>query len=76
MLILFTFAAQNGQDTITYEQGRDKIDLTALAANNINDFGDLNIEVAGSNSIIHFDESNSVTVVGVNDLVGGDFTFA
>ena len=55
--------------------GRDKIDLTAMAANNIDEFGDLNIEVAGSNSIIHFDANNSLTVVGVNDLAAGDFSF-
>ena len=72
----FTFAGQIGHDTIHFEQGRDKIDLTALAANNINDVGDLNIEAAGANSIVHFDEHNSLTVVGVNDLAAGDFSFA
>ena len=70
------FAAQNGHDTADFEQGRDIIDLTALAANNINDFGDLNIEVAGANTIIHFDASNDLTIVGVNNLAAGDFLFA
>jgi Ca2+-binding RTX toxin-like protein len=72
----FTFAGQIGHDTIHFEQGRDTIDLTAFAANNIDEFADLNIEVAGSNSIVHFDENNSMTIVGVNDLSAGDFWFA
>ena len=59
-----------------HEQGRDIIDLTALASTNINDFGDLNIEVAGSNSIIHFDASNDLTIARVMDLTAGDFWFA
>ncbi len=46
------FAAQNGHDTAEFEPGRDIIDLTALAANNIHDFGDLNIKPAGANTVI------------------------
>ena len=70
------FAAQNGHDTAHFEQGRDIIDLTALASTNINDFGDLNIKPDGANTVIHFDENNSLTVLGVNDLTSGDFWFA
>jgi hypothetical protein len=47
-----------------------------LAANNIHGFGDLNIEVAAANSIIHFDASNDLTITGVNNLTAGDFLFA
>jgi acyl CoA:acetate/3-ketoacid CoA transferase beta subunit len=72
----FTFAFMNGHDTADFEQGRDRIDLTALAATNIHSFGDLNIEVAGANSIIHFDASNDLTITSVNNLTAGDFLFA
>ena len=65
------FAAQNGHDTAEFEQGRDIIDLTALAANNIDDFGDLNIK----DNIIHFDASNDLTVTGVSNLTADDFLF-
>ena len=69
----FTFAALNGHDTIHFEQGQDKIDLTALG---IHGFSGLNVEVAGSNSIIHLDASNDVTVTEVVSLTGHDFMFA
>jgi Ca2+-binding RTX toxin-like protein len=68
------FAAQNGHDNAEFEQGRDIIDLTGY--NNIDDFSDLNIEVAGANSIIHFDASNDLTVTGVSNLTADDFLFA
>ncbi|MGY3615233.1 calcium-binding protein [Bradyrhizobium sp. USDA 10063] len=72
----FVFAAQNGHDTADFETGRDKIDLTALAANNVHDFDDLNIEVTGGNTIIHFDANNDVTIAGVANLGASDFWFA
>lgn len=72
----FAFAAQNGNDTIHFERGLDKIDLKAMGANSIHGFSDPNIEVAGANSIVHFDANNSLTIVGVNDLAAGDFWFA
>ncbi|MFK4508129.1 hypothetical protein LPJ38_21960 [Bradyrhizobium daqingense] len=72
----FVFAAQNGHDTAIFEQGQDKIDLMGLAANDIHDFDDLNIEVTGGETIIHFDANNDLTIAGVVNLSANDFLFA
>lgn len=72
----FVFAAQNGHDMAIFEQGQDKIDLKGLAANDIHGFEDLNIEVTGAETIIHFDANNDLTIVGVVNLNANDFLFA
>jgi serralysin len=72
----FVFLAENGHDTADFEKGRDKIDLTDLAANNIHDLDDLNIEVTGGNTIIHFDTDNDLTIAGVVNLGEDDFLLA
>ena len=73
----FVFAPYNGLDTIfDLEQGKDHLDLTADATIGIHQFSDLNIEVSGSDSIIHFDSDNQVTIVGVTTLHTTDFLFA
>jgi serralysin len=38
-------------------------------------FADLNIEVVGANSVIHFGNNDSVTVLNVTNLMESDFQF-
>jgi hypothetical protein len=52
------------------------VDLTAFAEQGIHDFYALNVEFAGENTIVHFDENNDLTFVGVTDLLPSDFLFA
>ena len=62
----YVFAPVNGHDTVfDFEQGKDKIDLTAFASLGIDSFGDLDHEVVGGDTIIHFDDANDLTVVGI-----------
>lgn len=72
----FVFLVDSGHDTADFEQGQDRIDLTALAANNIHDITDLNIEIVGGNTIIHFDADDDLTIAGAQNLGAGDFLFA
>lgn len=72
----YLFAPQTGHDTVDFESGLDIIDLTAFAAENIHGFDQLNIEVSGGNSIVHFSAEDDLTVVGVEDLRASDFWFA
>ncbi len=72
----FIFVLQNGHDTADFQKGKDVIDLTALAAIDIHNFGDLDIELSGGNSIIHFDVDNDLTIAGVSNLSASDFWFA
>ena len=39
------------------------------------DFSDLTIEVVGDDSVVWFDDSNSVTVLAVTNLDESDFVF-
>jgi hypothetical protein len=41
----------------------------------VGSFTDLDIDVVGSDSVIHFDAHNSVTVMGVTNLTADDFLF-
>jgi hypothetical protein len=67
----------NGHDVIyDFQSGKDKIDLTANAVFDIHHFSDLNIEILGFDSIIHFDADNDVTVVGNIHLAANDFMLA
>lgn len=72
----FDFALQNGHDTADFQKGKDIIDVKALAAIGIHHFGDLDIELTGGNSILHFDSSNDLTIAGVSNLGASDFWFA
>ncbi|QIO34574.1 calcium-binding protein [Bradyrhizobium sp. 1(2017)] len=72
----FVFAAQNGHDTADFQEGRDKIDLTALGANDIHALDDLSIEVTAGDTIIHFDANNDLTIAGIVNLSANDFLFA
>ena len=45
------------------------------ASNVLASFTDLNIQVVGTDSVIHFDANNSVTVLGVTGLTAADFHF-
>jgi Ca2+-binding RTX toxin-like protein len=70
----FVFAPTNGQDTINdFEHGKDLIDLTAFASTGVHAISNLNIEVSGNNSIIHFDVNDTITVVGNPHLQASDF---
>jgi serralysin len=72
----FVFAPENGGDIIfDFEQGKDHIDLKAYASAGFDDFGDLNIETVGEDSVIYFDTDNNVTVRGVASLQITDFIF-
>ena len=72
----YVIAIINGHDTIAYQSGMDKVDLTAFAEQGIHDFSALNIEVVGGNSVVHFDVDNDLTFVGVTELMPMDFMFA
>ena len=73
----FVFAPTNGHDMINhFHSGNDHIDLTADAAIGIHQFADLNIQTIGTNSVIHFDANDDITVVGVNNLDASNFLFA
>jgi Ca2+-binding RTX toxin-like protein len=71
----FVFAPQSGSDTVDFEKGQDIIDLRPLAAV-ISSFANLDIEVVGQNSVIHFDNDDDLTVLGVTNLSANDFWFA
>jgi Ca2+-binding RTX toxin-like protein len=71
----FVFALNSGHDTADFVKG-DKIDVTALAVNNIHNIGDLEIDVTGGNTVVHFDANNDLTIAGVKNLTAGDFWFA
>jgi hypothetical protein len=87
----FVFAPNNGNDIIhDYQQGFDNpIELDGFFKNThipsqaadhagnhvLETFADLNIEVVGTDSVIHFDANNSVTVLGVTGLTANDFHF-
>jgi serralysin len=87
----FVFAPNNGNDIIhDYQQGFDNpIELDGFFQNThipsqavdhagnhgLETFAELNIEVVGNDSIIHFDANNSVTVLGVTGLTAHDFSF-
>jgi len=73
----FVFQPGNGLDGIfDFEQGRDVIDLTALAAVGIHGIGDLTF-VAGVGSVtIFFDAANQIAVSDVTALTAADFLFA
>ena len=72
----FIFAPGNGHDTLEFERDGDRIDLTAFAASGIHTFDDLDIEVAGGDSIIRFTADDDITVAGVDKLRADDFLFA
>lgn len=72
----YVIAAMNGRDTIAFESGVDKVDLTALAVNGIRDFSALDIEVIGGNSVVRFDANNDLTFLGIGRLAPTDFLFA
>ena len=73
----FVFAPQNGNDVINdFHTNLDHIDLTADAAIGIDHFTDLDIQTAGSNSVIHLDANDSITVVGNVHLQASDFLLA
>ena len=73
----FVFAPVNGNDVINdFHDILDHIDLTADATIGIHQFMDLDIETTGSNSIIHIDATNTITVVGNIHLQASDFVLA
>ncbi|MGI6854242.1 calcium-binding protein [Mesorhizobium sp. 1B3] len=71
----FVFAPQSGHDTVDFEKGQDILDFRALAAT-VSSFADLDIDVIGQDSVIHFDTDDDLTVLGVTDLSESDFLFA
>ena len=72
---VFAFLADSGQDTVfDFEQGKDLIDVEALG---YTAFGQLDIDPDGSGgSIVHFLDTNQVTVANVAILAATDFIFA
>lgn len=71
----FVFAPQSGHDTVDFEKGQDILDFRALAAT-VSSFADLDIDVIGQDSVIHFDTDDDLTVLSVTDLSESDFLFA
>jgi hypothetical protein len=69
----FVFGPDNGQDNIhDFHHGEDKIDLRAL---NIDGFASLDIEATATDSVIHLEGDNQITVANNTHLVGSDFVF-
>ena len=69
----FVFDKSNGEDFIyDFAQGQDIIELDLGKKLS---FSDLNIEVVGSDSVIHLSADDSVTVAGVTALTADDFLF-
>jgi hypothetical protein len=77
----FVVGPKNGDDIIhdfsRVELDKIVIDASKAPGNFPHTFDELapNIEVAGSDSIIHFDAHNSVTVLNFIGLTSGDFEF-
>jgi hypothetical protein len=65
--------ATGGNDTIT--GGANGTNTILHISQFLETFSDLNIEVVGTDSVIHFDANNSVTVLGVTGLTASDFHF-
>ena len=71
----FVFAPGNNADTINdfRQTDHDQIDVSAYG---FDDIGDLNISVVLGNTVIDFDNANSVTLVGITaPLTASDFIF-
>jgi len=51
------------------------MDIIQVDGYGLTNFAQLTIDETGGDSIVHFDGSNSVTVVGVTGLGAGDFDF-
>jgi hypothetical protein len=81
----FVFGPNNGWDQIyDFEQGKDIIDLTALASSGIHGIADLEIESGSTfaiggdytGSTIHFSDADLIFVADVSELRAEDFLFA
>ena len=72
---LFVFAPASARDTIfDFRQDEDRIDVSAYGFQSI---AELDLEVVGADTIVHFDavDANFVTVLGVTTLGASDFVF-
>ena len=76
----FVFGSHNGDDII-HDFSQAELDIIEIdvptngGGQFPQTFADLNIEVVGTDSVIHFDANNSVTVLGVTGLTAADFHF-
>ena len=71
----FAFLLSNGADFIKdFHHGEDIIELGGFSST-LASFSDLNIGNDGMDSVIHFNGTDSITVVGVTNLVESDFLF-
>jgi serralysin len=72
---VFVFGSRNGDDVIwDFHHGQDAIALIGFGAPG-NRFDHLNIDVVDGNSVIHLGGDNSVTIMGVTNLLASDFLF-
>lgn len=70
---IFVFNDGSGNDTIRDFQ--DGLDVIQVDGYGLTDFAQLAIDESGGNSVIQFDASNSVTLLGVTGLDATDFDF-
>lgn len=69
----FVFNDGSGNDAITdFQIGFDVIQVDGYG---LTDFSQLTIDELGGNSVVEFDASNSVTLMGVTGLAASDFDF-
>jgi Ca2+-binding RTX toxin-like protein len=74
----FVFSPGSGKDDINdfRQSDHDRIDVSAYGFHSL---ADLSISAVGGNTVIHFDATDSVTLIGISDptiLHGSDFFFA
>ena len=73
----FVFKENNGNDTIfDFQHGLDKIDLSAANIFSVDGFHIEQSAAHPSDTVIDLGGGNSITLVGVSDVVETDFVFA
>jgi hypothetical protein len=71
----FVFSPENGTDFIyDFHRGEDRIELDGFSSDALTNIEEVDANEDGAvDSIIRFDETNSVTVYGVTKLAAADF---
>jgi Ca2+-binding RTX toxin-like protein len=75
----FVFAGANGADRIVdFQDGIDRIDLTAYAGNGVHDVGDFTIAQVGVNTVISNYGGGTITLSNTDagDIDDADFLFS
>jgi hypothetical protein len=69
----FVFLAGSGNDTIFDFDRKEVLDVSGYG---VHELSELQIESPGGNTVVHFDGTESVTLLGVTDLSEHNFLFA